>query len=246
MDGILSYGTAALYEPYDLLPPGPLSATQGFLYFESEVLKHYAIALDEAGFQLHFHATGDRGVGLALDAIEAAQIANSTPDRRHRITHLYQVAAKDQPRFKELGVIADFQVSDSNIDPEYIDYMYEVLGARVDEFLPVAAILQAGATVTLSSDWDAESLSPFDSIQNALARDFQAVPDLATAIKMKTTNTAYLLHQDKLTGSLELGKAADLIVIDQNLFEIPVTSINKTKVLLTMLAGEVVYQHPDF
>ncbi len=246
VDGIISYGTSALYEPYDVAPPGPLSAPLGFLYFEPDLLKRYAIELDKIGFQMHFHATGSRAVGLALDVIEAAQQANATQDRRHRITHLYQVAEKDLNRFKELGVIADLQISASNQDPNYLYDIKSFLGARAQRFLPLADLLDAGATVTLSTDWDAEALSPFESLQTALSRESQAVPSLELALKLKTLNTAYALHHEALTGSLEVGKYADLIVIDQNLFDTPINQISETRVLLTLLAGKEIYKAADF
>lgn len=246
VDGIMSYGTSALYKPYTDLPPGPLAAPLGYLYFEPERLKRYAAELDKMGFQLHFHATGDRAVGLALDAIEWAQKKNRTSDRRHRITHLYQVAKKDLPRFQKLGVIADLQIDDSNQDPEYLADMGDFIGNRVNRLLPLADLLKANAQVTLSSDWDAASLSPFESLQKALTRQRQAAPDLATAIQMKTLNTAYLLHQEQSTGSLEVGKWADLVVLNQDLFKVKTNKIKKTRVLLTMLGGKVVYEAKDF
>jgi len=245
-DGILGQGTGALYEPYDIPFGLPGVADNGFLYFEPDSLNQYAQSLEAAGFQLHFHATGDRGAGLALDAIEYALAQNGLADQRHRITHLFLVDAADRPRFAELGVVADFQLAPSSIDPNYIDDIAELIGQRADQFLPAKSLLDAGATVVLSSDWDADELSPFIKIHAVLTRDFEAVPNLETAIQMMTLNVAYLLHQEDKTGSIEVGKLADFIVLDQNLFDIPIKQIPDTVVLQTLLGGDVVYEAPEF
>ncbi len=239
-DGILSQGSGALYEPYEAsLELG--FPEDGFLYFEPELLNRYVQALDAMGFQIHFHATGDRGAGLALDAIEAAQQRNGNSDLRHRITHLYLVAPKDRPRFKELDVIADFQYSADAIDPDYADDMGEFIGARADQLLPGRSMLDSGATVVLSSDWDADELSPFEKLQAVISRGVETIPDRETALRMMTLDVAYLLHQEATTGSIEPGKFADLIVVDRNLLEVPTQYLGKTQVLLTLLEGEPVY-----
>ncbi len=245
VDGILSYGTSALYEPYTNTPASPLSAPLGYNYFQQKILERYVIELDALGFQLHFHATGDRGVGQVLDAIGAARAVNGTTDRRHRITHLYQVAPADILRFKELGVVADFQIGEQNAGRESIGFMRGIIGERVERLLPIREFLDAGVMTTLSTDWDAEPLSPFESLEASLTRNGQTVPDLATAVKLKTINTAYLLHQEDKTGSLEVGKFADLIVLDRNIFEIRQRNLHKTLVIATLLEGEAVFD-PEF
>lgn len=245
VDGILSYGTSALYEPYTTIPASPLSAPLGYNYFNQKVLERYTIELDSLGFQLHFHATGNRSVGQALDAIQAAQAANGMNDHRHRITHIYQAAPKDILRFKELGVVADFQIGEQNAGQESVNFMRSIIGNRVDRLLPIREFLDAGVMTTLSTDWDAEPLSPFESLQSSLSRDGQTVPDLETAVKLKTINTAYLLHQEDKTGSLEVGKFADLIVLDRNIFEIRQRNLHKTLVVATLLEGEAIFD-PEF
>ena len=95
--------------------------------------------------------------------------------------------------------------------------------------------------MVLSSDWDAEELSPFQKIQSVLTREGQGIPDLTTAIRMMTSEVAYLLYQEDHTGTLEPGKQADLIVLDRNIFDISTTHIAETQVLATLLGGKVVY-----
>ena len=95
--------------------------------------------------------------------------------------------------------------------------------------------------MTLSSDWDVSMLNPFVGMQNALTRKPQQLPDVAAAIKAYTLTPAYALRQEEITGSIEVGKQADLIVLDRNLLEAPLNQISKTTVLETYLAGERVY-----
>ena len=120
--------------------------------------------------------------------------------------------------------------------------MEPLIGERAHSQLPVRDIYDTGAVVTLSSDWDVSSLSPFVGMQNALTRGAQSLPDLASVIEAYTINGAYVMDQDHITGSIEVGKEADFIVIDKNIFEIELNKISEIKVLKTILAGETVYQ----
>lgn len=237
-DGILHSSTAALHDPYleyfDEVGP------RGLNYFNKERLTRYTTELERVGFDMHIHAIGDRGVSESLDAIEAAQTANGKLGR-HRITHLEMITPADKPRFSELGVIADFQLAGEFTMPEYFSDMEPLIGNRAHEMLPVRDIFNTSATITLSSDWDVSSLSPFVGMQNALTRGDQSLPNLAEVIKAYTINGAYLMRQENNTGSIEVGKFADLIVVNQDIFEIPVTNIANTQVLTTILGGEVVF-----
>ncbi len=237
VDGILSQATGALYQPYEADLDIPRDDAHGFLYFDEPALNRYAATLSQAGFQLHFHATGDRGAGLALNAIEHAR-PESGP---HRITHLYLVDRRDRDRFKTLGVAADFQLAPSTTDAAYRRYIHSFIGARADDLLPARSLLAAGALMTLSSDWDADELSPLKKIQTVLTRVTEGIPDLATAIELMTLNPARLLRHADRTGSIEVGKAADLVVLDHNLFALQPNQIGAVKVLATLLQGEAVY-----
>ncbi len=241
-DGILSQGTGLVVAPYAQVFGLPGVPADGFPYFEPATLNRYVQELDAAGFQLHFHVTGDYATRLSLDAIEQALETNNTADARHRLTHLYLVHPDDRPRFAELDVIADFQLAPSSVDLAYRRDMAELIGLRSRELLPAFDLHAAGATITISSDWDADALSPFVKIESILFQDADNVPGLETIIEWMTINSAYLLHQDEITGSIEVGKQADLVVIDQNIFEINPGRISNTQVLLTLLAGEEVYR----
>ncbi len=241
-DGIIVNSTAALNEPY--LKYFNQVGALGLSYFSEDRMSRYIIELQQTGFDTHIHAIGDRGVHQALNAIENAQLSAGKNIRgyRHRITHLEMVDSSDRERFKALGVIADFQVAGDFALPEHYIDSVDLIGDRAFELFPVRSIFDSGATVTLSSDWDVSPLSPFVGMQHALQLGQQSLPSLQTVIKSYTLNGAYLMRQEQLTGSLEIGKQADFIVLNQNLFEIPIDQIAQTQVEMTFLAGEIVYQ----
>jgi len=237
VDGILEQRTGAVFAPYRPGAGIDHGFARGFEYFADGALKRYSKALSEIGFQLHYHVTGDRGARLALDAIA---VSNPAPGP-HRLTHLYLVDKADFPRFKDLGVVADFQLAPSSIDPEYDKFIRGFIGKRADRLLPAASLAAAGALVVLSSDFDADELSPLVKIGAALARRMEGPRDVRTAIEWTTINPARLLKQDKTTGSLEVGKFADIVVIDRDITKIAVKDIGKAKVVATLLQGDPVY-----
>jgi len=237
VDGILEQRTGAVLEPYADGPGIDHGHDSGFLYFEPETLGRYAEELSAAGFQLHFHATGDRGTRLALDAIAGLDVASGP----HRLTHLYLVDKADIPRFAELDVVADLQLAPSSLDPDYNDFIRDFIGDRADFMMPAASLEKAGALVTLSSDFDADELSPLVKIQAALERGEDGAPDVETAIRWMTINPATLLQQDDTTGTLAPGKFADLVVIDRDITEMPVSEIGQARVVATLLQGDPVY-----
>ncbi len=236
MDGILSLGTATLLEPYDDSPQPDLPT--GFPYFEAAALERYTRAFAEHGFGLHFHAVGDRAVREALDLIEAL----GETARRHRTSHNYLVHPDDLSRFAELDVTADFQISEFAVTPDFVPSYAYAVGDRADRILPVHDLLEAEARVTLSSDWDADALPPFGIIARSMTRPQQSVPEVATAIRLLTINAAEALGAEDVTGSLEVGKAADFVIADQNVLELEPESIAATKVLATVLGGRIVFE----
>ena len=166
---------------------------------------------------------------------------------RHRITHIDLIDNVDLARFKQLGVIADFQLaSDWTFPHEYNPYASIFIDKRVKYVYRIRDVFEDGAIVTLSSDFDVSSMNPFNGIKNSITRGDQSLPSLEEAIKAYTLNGAYALNQDDITGSLELGKYADLIILDRNIFEIPKDEINKTTILWTLLEGEEMFRHPDW
>ncbi|WP_065373127.1 amidohydrolase [Ensifer adhaerens] len=237
VDGILEQRTGALLAPYNKGPGIDHGFDSGFLYFDEATLDRYSKVLSEKGFKLHYHVTGDRGARLALDAI-----AQSDPKPGpHRLTHIYLLDEADYGRFKDEGVVADFQLAPSSLSREYDAFIRKFIGERADHMMPAGSIEKSGATVVMSSDFDADELSPLVKIQTALQRKKDGAPDVETAVKWMTINPAKLLNQDDKTGTIEPGKFADLVVIDRDIFEIPVKEIGKAAVEATLLQGDPVY-----
>ncbi|HEY9868890.1 MAG TPA: amidohydrolase [Candidatus Obscuribacterales bacterium] len=252
-DGVLETCTAALLEPY-----AGRGDFWGELNFEPERLTRLVTTLDREQFQVHIHALGDRATRTALDAHEAAQRANGRRDARHHIAHLQLVHPDDLPRFRQLGIIANFQPYWCQRD-DYVARLTEPkLGPeRSKRLYPIRSMVKTGALIAAGSDWPVSSMNPLDAIQVAVTRrDLESesgepwlpdeVVDLPTILAAYTINGAYVNWQENDTGSIETGKAADLIVIDRNLFAIPAHEIHKCRVLLTLLAGKEVFRDPAF
>lgn len=242
-DGLLESTTGAMLKPYvkNLHLPG-LDENIGMNYFTQERLEVYFEHLQafgyDKGFDFHIHAIGDRGVEEVLNAIEKTKEKGT----RHRMTHLEIVNQRDIPRFQELDVIADFQVTGTYTLPDKLYRIENVVGeSRAKNFIPVKSVEDTGAAVTLSSDWDVSSLNPFISIQHATQRGSQSI-SVKSAIEMRTINAAYAMRQENEVGCLSAGMAADFVVINKDILNIPIDQIGTAKVLLTALQGEIIYQ----
>jgi predicted amidohydrolase YtcJ len=252
-DGVIEGHTAALLEPY-LDRPG----YRGKPNIDPDGLKRLVTALDQEGFQVHIHAIGDFAIREALDAFESARTKNGGRDSRHHIAHLQLIDPRDLPRFRRLGVIANFQPLWAFRDAYIADLTEPVLGPERSRWLyPINSVVRTGAVVACGSDWSVTSMNPLEAIQVAVTRRDPAkesgpawIPeelvDLSTMIAAYTINGAYVNFQEAETGSIEVGKAADLTVLDRNLFEIPANEIGQAKVVLTLLEGQVVYRDPAF
>jgi predicted amidohydrolase YtcJ len=206
---------------------------------------------------IHMHVMGDRAVRVGLDAIEHAMAANGGKDRRHQLAHVGMADPADLPRFGKLGVTANlspgwFQADDpamapteAVLDPQRRGRMY-----------PAGSIASGGGRIVLSSDWPATAMNPLENIQIAVtrqpldgtkpAKQPQERIDLATALAAYTRNAAWVAREDGIDGTLEAGKAADLVVLDRNMFRTPARSLRKARVLLTLLDGTPVYRDPQF
>jgi predicted amidohydrolase YtcJ len=253
IDGVIESHTAALLEPYLDRPDD-----QGKPILEAEEFNRLAVALDKAGFQIHVHAIGDRAIRMTLDAMEQAGKANGPRDARHHIVHLELIDPADIPRFQALGVVANFQALWAYADPYITQLTEPILGPeRSSRLYPIGSVVRSGGLYAGGSDWSVSSLNPLDAIQVAVTRrgpDAPAGPawlpdelvDLPTAIAAYTTNGAFLSFEEKRRGSIEAGKAADLIVLDRNLFKVPAQQIHEANVILTLLEGKVVYSDRDY
>ena len=244
IDGILDLGTAAMVEPYEESPDPKYP--NGFHYFQTDELQRYVNELHAIGYRAEFHVIGDAATRTALDVVSAIPAGkDQIAARRHRTTHTYLVHPDDLQRFAEIGMIADFQAGPESAATEYHEYLTEFIGDRAFDLLPMKTVIDAGAHVSLSSDWDADPLSPFGIISRAVNRDTNSVA-IDKAISMMTIEAAYALGQDNITGSISVGKYADYIIIDRNLVTSAPNDIARTNVLLTMLAGNEVFRADNF
>jgi predicted amidohydrolase YtcJ len=248
VDGVIETGTAALLEAY----VGSNSA--GDPLFTPEQLNGIAVAADKAGLQLHSHAIGDRAVRMALDAYEAAEKANGKRDSRHQITHLELVDPADIARFKPLGVVANIQALWAYPDTYIVDLTEPKIGPKRSEWLyPFGALKQAGATLVGSSDWSVSSMNPLEAIQTGVTRQDITDPngkvltpqhklDVMDMLRAYTVNGAYAALDEAESGTLTVGKRADVVVLDRDVTKIAPTEIAAGKVLVTLIDGEPVYE----
>ena len=254
LDGIPPTRTAAMLEPY-VADEHYGDSYIGKLVHNAEELSAGLIVLDAGGLTVKIHATGDRSVRVALDAFEAARKANGDSGLRHEISHASTVHPDDLPRFKQLNAVAEMSPILWYPSP-MVAAMEEVLGdGRALRAWPVKSLHESGALVIYGSDWPSvvpdpgpwpgiEAMisrkDPYSNVGDALWPE-QAV-DLATAIRIFTRNGAVAAKSIERTGTIEVGKQADFIVLDQNLFDIPVEAISDVNVIMTLVDGMVVYQ----
>jgi predicted amidohydrolase YtcJ len=251
-DGVIESKTAALLLPYEG------GDQRGWLNLEPDALNPLAAELDRLGFQIHIHAIGDRAIQCSFDALEFARRQNGIRDSRHHIAHIQLFDPSDVGRFRTLGVVANFQSLWACADDYIIKMTEPVLGPERSRWLyPIRSVAETGAVVVGGSDWSVTSMNPLDAIQVAITRRQleegtgtpwmpEQVVDLPLMIAAYTINGAYVNFQEAETGSIEVGKAADLVVLEKNLFAVPKHEIHRIKVLLTMLDGDVVFRHDTF
>jgi len=247
-DGVMENFTAAMLEPYD-----GKGDTRGIPMVEPEALKTAVTALDAEGFQVHFHAIGDAAIRQSLDAVAAALRENGNLGHRHHISHLELIDPADVPRFRELDVVANFQPLWAFADSYITDLTVPFIGPERARWLyPIASVHRSGGMIAFGSDWSVSTANPFHEIEVAVTRMGPSgettepfLPeeriDLPLALAAFTINAAYVNTSDHDTGSVEVGKYADLIVLDRNLFDIRPEEISDTGVLMTMIEGQVVH-----
>ena len=247
-DGVMENHTAVLLEPYVGLP-----GVRGIPMLEPEALERAVTALDREGFQVHFHAIGDGAIRQSLDAVEAARAANGDRGNRHHISHIQLFHPDDIPRFRELDVVANFQPLWAYADEYITELTLPFLGPERARYMyPIASLERSGAVLAFGSDWSVSSANPFEEIETAVTRmgangetDAPYLPeeriDLPVALAAFTMGSAYVNFLERETGSIEVGKSADLIVLDRDLFSIAPTQISETRVLLTLLEGKPVH-----
>ncbi|MER7013748.1 amidohydrolase [Saccharopolyspora sp. NPDC000359] len=242
-DGVCENCTAALLLPY-LGGHG-----SGLSFVDSALLAEVVPELAADGFQLHFHAIGDRAVRDVLDALARAP----GQDLRHQIAHVQVVHPADIPRFHELGVVATIQPRWAVNDAAMTELTAPRLGHRRTGWqYPFRSLHAAGAVLAAGSDWPVSEADPVLAVHVAVNRsepgtdDPPFLPeqslDLVDALAAYTAGSAWVNHADRGTGTVEVGKAADLVVLDRDPFSLPPREIWRCAVDLTMVDGAVVHQ----
>ncbi|MCG4256358.1 amidohydrolase [Acetobacter senegalensis] len=270
MDGVISAPglTGILTLPYRInkgtaehpdWQPG--SSTGPAPYFPVPVLSKLLQGLVQAGIDPHMHADGDGAVRIALDAVEVTRKALPKSDFRPGLAHDELVAQADLPRFRQLGAIPVMSFQWGKRAPDTTGQTADALGEdRSNAMEPAYQLEKAGARIAYGSDWPVDPLNEWFALQVGITR--QNAPDVepqyrarlgdmpglsrASVLRAITMNSAYELRQDSVTGSVEQGKIADLIILDRNITTIPVNEIGKTTVLMTMVGGKVVYSSGEF
>ena len=248
LDGIPPTYTAAMLEPY-LPSEGFGDRWRGKLMFEPEQLGADLIELDSRGLTVKIHATGDRSARAALDAIEVARMKNGDSGLIHEVSHAELIHPDDIPRFVELNVAAEMCPILWHPIPG-LDW--EAWLGPERKVWPVRNLVESGALVVYGSDWPVVATpNPWPGIESMVTRADpsglsdatlwadQSV-DLATTIRIFTHNGAIANKVGDTSGSLEVGKDADFILLDRNIFDVPITEVGETKVLLSVVGGNEV------
>jgi predicted amidohydrolase YtcJ len=244
-DGALGSRTAAMLAPYSDDP-----STSGIMTMEPEKLRALAIERDKAGFQLNFHAIGDRANRGALDVFEAAAKANGARDRRDRIEHAQVVAASDFPRFARLQVIASMQPSHQTSDMRWAEQ--RVGPDRVKGAYAWATMEKFGVRLAFGTDYDVEPITPFRGLYACVTRELptggpqggwqpQEKISLDDCIRAYTSGSAYGEFMEGKKGEFKAGEFADFIVLSKDLTKVDPSEYINTKVLRTIVGGRTVY-----
>ncbi len=264
-DGVVEYPTqtAAMIEPYVDVNGNP-TTNFGGRYFKEEVLNSYVQRLDKDGFTIHVHSIGDYTTHAAFNAFELARAANGVNDNRHQITHLQFVDPVDYPRFAKLNVYADMQLFWALPEEYTMEATKPFINAeRFAHMYPAGSLKKAGATIVGCSDWPVDASpgdpmpnTPLAAMQIAITRtnpnpaskfygqtlNAAEAVDLDTMLAAYTINAARAMKQEQTTGTIEVGKLADLVVLGRNPLTSPVNKLSEIPVQTTVLDGAIVYQ----
>ncbi|MGC1427002.1 MAG: amidohydrolase [Albidovulum sp.] len=247
LDGVFENRTAAMISDYTDGGNAPLM-------FSPTQIDEFFTAFDAARFQIHVHAIGDLAVRAALDGLETARRTNGSWPSHHHIAHIQSIDPADIPRFSALGVVANIQPLWARFEPSVTDVALPMVGPDRGRWMyAFRALRNAHAMLVCSSDWTVSTLNPFEIIETAITRKppgsgaHKAVflPEerlsLHECIAAYTINAAIAGWRQDDTGSLSVGKYADLIMLDRDIYACEPNEIGQTKVLMTLLAGQEVY-----
>jgi predicted amidohydrolase YtcJ len=245
-DGALGSRGAALIKPYS-----DDAHSHGLLFFKSGQMDTMMTKAMRRGYQVNVHAIGDAGNKQILDIYQKEVSATKSAAQRHRIEHAQVVQPGDIPRFKSIGIIPSMQPTHATSDKNMAET--RVGPERIKGAYAWRTFLHQGSRIACGSDFPVEAPNPFFGLHAAVTRqDAQGQPvagwypnqamSLKEAFRCFTLDAAYAGHREDSLGSLEAGKLADFIVIDQDLFKMPTYDIHKTGVLETWVAGKQVFK----
>ncbi len=247
--------TASMLDPY--LPDEKGVVTHGLLHVNPPVLAADVIEFDRRGFTVKMHAAGDGSVREGLDAIAAARKVDPHSAYRHELGHASFIAPEDIGRFAALNAVADESPALWYPSP-VVDAVAAAVGKeRSRRFWPMRALVESHAPMSAGSDWPAvaASINPWGAIEAMVTRadpftngKEKLWPEqgitLAEALRIYTLGGAAALRREADTGSVVVGKSADFVVLDHNLFKIPATAISDVRVEMTYFQGRDVYSRP--
>ncbi|MFP5108208.1 amidohydrolase [Neobacillus sp. C211] len=244
IDGVVTSRTAYMLEPYSDQPE-----TYGMPARSPEEIKDWVVEADQHGFSIRFHAIGDAAIRFALDAYENAQKVNGERDARHAIEHIEVIHPEDISRFMSLKVIASMQPDHLALS-ERETYTERIGYEREKYVFVINSLINSGARLALGTDFPIDSLNPLQQIYRAVTRidsggevvwNAEERISLSEALKAYTYGSAFGTFREHELGTLEVGKLADIVVLDQNLFDITPKDIVQAKVQLTIIDGKIVF-----
>jgi hypothetical protein len=260
IDGIMGTSSARFFQPYSHEANNrgrwrPLMVNEKGEFVEGKFLG-YMLAADRAGLQLTVHAIGDEANHLLLNYLEKLNQLNGKRDRRFRLVHAQVIAPQDFKRLGQLGIVAEVQPFHLSDD---MRWMEERIGSeRCKGAYAFKSIQRSGAVLSFGTDWPGTSASeypinPMLGLYAAVTRQtIKGTPEggwfpderisIEDAIRAYTYNTAYANFEEKIKGSIEVGKLADLAVLSKNLLRIPPQELLKAEVIYTVVNGRVVYK----
>lgn len=259
VDGICETRTAAMSRPYRMNggAPGNPEADSGTFFIEPACLAEVVSGLDAEGFQIHFHTIGDAAVTATLDALEGLR---SPAARRHQVAHVQFVKPNDLDRFARLGAVANCQPLWACNDSTMVDLTLPIVDPEQATWqFPTASLSRRGVPLAFGSDWPVSSCDPLQQIHvavnrrlsNRIGRPVSAETDrpfmpeeavgVVDAVSAFTHGMAFINHDEGRSGALASGRLADVAVLDQDIFNIPIDRIGETSVVMTIAGGQVVY-----
>jgi hypothetical protein len=244
MDGVIESYTALMLDDYADQP-----GNRGDANFSAEHFNRMALEADRLGLQIFVHAIGDAAVQRTLDGFEAARRANGERDSRHRVEHIELIHPDDLPRFAQLGVIASMQPLHSPLTAGDADVWPARVGRdRWHRSFAWQSLREAGARLAFGSDWPVVTFNPMLGVSAALNRQPWApgLPDhrqtLADTLIAYTRDAAYAEFQENVKGQLRPGLLADMVLLSDDIFTVPVEAIDPVHPVMTLCGGRVVYE----